>query len=98
MTLNPKIKHIRGYIPDIDRNALNPSNMLSPTELISPYTAVHSDPVRAAMQISQTKHTIPVKDTDPMLITSCMSKTLAWTISDDFAFKAKKLAAFKSCG
>lgn len=43
-----------------------------------------------AMQVSQTKHTMAVAQADPQLIGSGVNKTLAFIISDDFCFKAKK--------
>lgn len=43
-----------------------------------------------AMQISQTKHTMPVVKSHKQLIGSGVNKTMAFMISDDFAFKAKE--------
>jgi hypothetical protein len=43
-----------------------------------------------AMQISQTKHTLPVETTHKQLIGSGVNKTMAFMISDDFVFKAKE--------
>lgn len=42
------------------------------------------------MQLSQTKHTTPVKVTHKQLLGSGVNKTMANIISDDFAFKAKE--------
>ena len=41
------------------------------------------------MQISQTKHTMPVVKTHKQLVGSGINKTMAFMISDDFVFKAK---------
>jgi len=41
------------------------------------------------MQITQTKHTMPVVKTHKQLIGSGVNKTMAFMISDDFVFKAK---------
>jgi hypothetical protein len=90
ITANPKLNTVRGYIGDIDPESLNGTNIFSPTELISPFTSIQADPPRAAMAVSQTKHTMPVRHAHKQLIGSGMNKTLAYMISDDFCFKAKK--------
>ena len=44
---NPKLNSIRGYIPDIEnRAALEPTNILSPAEMISSFTSTMADPPR----------------------------------------------------
>lgn len=90
MTLNPKLTHVRGYVGDVDVNNLDATNMFSPTELLSSYTSTHSDPPRQAMYVSQSKHTLPIEDTDAPLIHTGVNKILPFILSDDFAFKAKK--------
>jgi len=90
LSYDPKINTIRGYIPDIDESELSATNILSPTELLSAFTSVAADPPRQAMQVAQTKHTMPVASSSKQLIGSGMSKTMAFMISDDFCFKAKQ--------
>ncbi len=89
MVYNPKITTVRGYIPEIDRTKLNPTELLSPAEMLSSFTSTQADPTRQAMQIGQTKHTMPVNKTHKQLVGSGVNKTMAFMISDDFAFKAK---------
>lgn len=90
LTYDPKITSVRGYIPYLNGEKLDATNMLSPTELLSAFTASGADSPRQAMQVAQTGHTLPVLQTSKQLIGSGMNKTLAFMISDDFAFKAKK--------
>jgi hypothetical protein len=90
MVYNPKISTVRGYIPEIDRTKLNPTELLSPAEMLSSFTSTQADPTRQAMQIGQTKHTMPVATTHKQLVGSGVNKTMAFMISDDFAFKAKE--------
>ena len=53
LAYNPKLSSVRGYIPDIDNKAaLEPTNVLSPAEMISSFTSTMADPPRQAMQIS----------------------------------------------
>jgi succinate dehydrogenase flavin-adding protein (antitoxin of CptAB toxin-antitoxin module) len=91
LTYNPNVSSVRGYIPeDVDKTKLQSSSLLSPTEMLSAFTSTQADPTRQAMQIGQTKHTMPVVKTHKQLIGSGVNKTMAYMISDDFAFKAKK--------
>lgn len=90
ISYDPKIDHIRGYIRDVDKKELNALNMLSPAELVSPFTATHSDPPRIAMMVSQSKHTVPVKVAHKQLLSSGTNKTMAFMLSNDFCFKAEK--------
>lgn len=90
ISYDPKIDHVRGYIRDVDKKELNALNMLSPAELVSPFTATHSDPPRIAMMVSQSKHTVPVKVAHKQLLSSGTNKTMAFMLSNDFCFKAEK--------
>lgn len=91
ITYDPLITSVRGYIPEKDKDQeLNAANILSPTELLSSFTAAGADSPRQAMQVAQTGHTLPVLHSSKQLIGSGMNKTLAYIISDDFCFKAKK--------
>ena len=51
LTYDPEISSVRGYIPRTDQNKLNAANMLSPTELLSPFTAAGADPPRQAINL-----------------------------------------------
>lgn len=90
ITYDPNINTVRGYIPYTDPDSLSGANMLSPTELLSSFTAAGADSPRQAMQVAQTGHTMPILHPSKQLIGSGMNKTLAYIISDDFCFKAKK--------
>lgn len=90
LSYDPKITSVRGYIPYLDGEKISAANMLSPTELLSPFTAASADAPRAAMQVSQTGHGMPIEHPSKQLICSGMNKTLPFLISDDFCFKAKE--------
>ena len=51
LSYDPKISSIRGYIPYVDENDLSATNMLSPTELLSSFTAAGADAPRAAINL-----------------------------------------------
>lgn len=90
ISANPKLNSVRGYVPDIDQESLSAVNILSPIELMNPFTATSADPPRAAMAVAQTKHAMPVAKSHKQLICTGVNKTVAYMISDDFCFKAKK--------
>lgn len=90
LVYNPNIDNVRGYIKERDNTTIGATDVLSIGELCSPFTAAQADAPRAAMQVSQTKHTMPVAVMNKQLFGSGANKTLAWMISDDFCFKAKK--------
>ena len=52
LAYDPKISSVRGYIPRTDQETLNGANMLSPTELLSSFTAAGADSPRQAMQVA----------------------------------------------
>ena len=90
LTVNPKLNHVRGYVPTIDINELDGSNRLSASELLSYATPTKSDAPRVAMQVSQAKHGVPVAVTNKQLVGSGFDHSLPYMISDNFCFKAKK--------
>ena len=90
LSYDPRIYSVRGYIPANNGEKLSAANVLSPTELLAPFTAAGSDPPRQAMQVAQTGHTMPIMHPSKQLIGSGLNKTLAFLISDDFCFKAKQ--------
>ena len=68
---------------------LNAANMLSPTELLLPFSSTHDDPPRIGMMSTQSKHVTPIEHTNKLLIGTGVEKTLPYILSDDFIFKAK---------
>ena len=55
LSYSPRILSNRGFIKTGDNNDpnLNPANLLSPAELLTPFAATHDDPPRVAMMTSQ---------------------------------------------
>lgn len=53
LTYDPAISSVRGYIPYIDETKLSAVNILSPTELLSSFTAAGADAPRQAMQVAR---------------------------------------------
>lgn len=91
LSFNPKLNNIRGYIKDHSKDkTLSAANTLSVTEMLSPFTAAKADAPRAAMNVSQSKHLVPVKVMHKPLFGSGVNKSVGYLISDTFCFKAKK--------
>jgi len=88
LTYNPKIKSVRGYI-DEDAIPDHSTHYFMANELISPFTALHSDPPRQSMTIKQSSHIVPTNHQDAPLIGSGIEKTFAYSLSKDFVVVAK---------
>lgn len=93
LTLEPKIKSVRGYV-DItnpkDYNNLKDVNLFSPGELAIPLGATRDDPVRIGHAIKQSKHVIPVKKSSPVLISNGVEESCRFDLSSDFVVNAKE--------
>lgn len=90
LTINPKINHVRGYIPSINLESLDATNLLSASEILNFTTATRADAPRAAMQVGQTKHGVPTYVSHKQLIGSGFDHAMPYMLSDGFCFKAKK--------
>jgi hypothetical protein len=91
LSYSPRILSNRGLIKagKKDDPDLSMENMLSPAELLTPYAANHDDPPRTAMTSGQSKHVIPVKKTDKLLIGNGSQKALPHILGNDFVHRAK---------
>jgi len=96
LTVNPKINHVRGFIPTVDAESLDPTNRLSASEILSYTTATRADAPRAAMQVGQAKHGVPTYVSHKPLIGSGYDHTIPYMLSDAFCFKAKKAGMVES--
>lgn len=92
LAYSPRILSNRGLIKSgtKDDPDLNMANMLSPAELLTPFAANHDDPPRTAMTSGQSKHVIPVKKTDKLLIGNGSEKALPHILGDDFVKRARE--------
>jgi hypothetical protein len=92
LAYNPRILSNRGLIRagKKDDADLGLDNMLSPAELLTPFAANHDDPPRTAMTSGQSKHVIPVKKTDKLLIGNGSEKALPHILGNDFVHRAKQ--------
>lgn len=90
LVMNPRLKGKRGIIDtDINISELNASEILSTGELLSPYTAQHSDPPRQGMEVRQTMHQLPTLKQHKSLVTSDADQSVMYTIGNDFVYKAR---------
>jgi len=88
LSQNAMIKSIRGYLDIRENPELNATNVLSTGELLSPFTARHSDPPRQGMNLYQTTHVLSTNHMSKPLFTTGAHKTVARFTSSEFAFKA----------
>jgi hypothetical protein len=81
------VKDVRGRF-DHDIAKSSAAQLLALGELISPFTAQHSDPPRIGMQSKQATHTMPIRRHTPLLVGSGAEKALAYAIGNTYAYKA----------
>ncbi|UAJ16994.1 hypothetical protein UFVDC4_00067 [Staphylococcus phage vB_SauM-UFV_DC4] len=89
LSYDTQIKSTRGYT-DGSKKDVSDTALYTPLELLNPYTSRHADSPRIGMTGTQAKHLIATKTNDRPLVGSGVDKSLAYQISDTFAFKAKE--------
>ena len=88
LSLNAQISSHRGYLKAEDGADLDATNILSASEMLSPFTPQHADPPRVGMMVAQTAHQVPTKVRNKPLVTSGGHKAIAALSRSDFVFKA----------
>ena len=92
LSMEPKITSTRGYIDVVGKEnveELNSANLLSPTELLTPFGVQHDDPTRTTMTYKQSIATVLVDDSDPVLMGNGVEKTLPYHLSSEFSVVAE---------
>ena len=94
LSTEPNIVSARGYV-DIsykdktsDLSKLKDVNLFSPVELAMPLAATIDDPTRLGHAVKQSRHTIPVKDSSPVLISNGIEEMARFKLSSDFVVNA----------
>lgn len=90
LAYDPKILNTRGFLDANSDSANGNTNIYCPTELLNSFTPLHADPARVAMQSTQQKHLIPVKDQTQPMFGSGIDKALPYILGDDFSIVAKE--------
>lgn len=94
LSLEPNITSIRGYAnvseTDKDIDNLDDVNLFSPGELSMPGAAMIDDPSRLGHAIKQSRHVIPVTDSDPVLITNGFDEVERFELSSAFVVNAEE--------
>ena len=92
MSMNPRFSNLLGFVKtgeDSDAKDIGFGNMGSVAELTTPFAVDHDDPKRLGFVTKESKHLMPAKHTDPLLIGNGVEKELPFMISDDFVTTAK---------
>ena len=94
LSMEPRISNIRGYteVAETDKEIekLEDVNLFSPGELSMPGAATNDDPTRLGHAIKQSKHVIPVNDSDPVLVSNGMEEITRFDLSSDFVVNAEE--------
>ena len=90
-TIDPNITGGRGYFKFSDISKGNVTKSMGMTEALSPYMTTSDDAYRNNMSFTQTsKHSTPIENGMPLLVTTGADQAMPYLSSDMFAFKAKK--------
>ena len=92
-TVDMNIEGERGYIKQInsDVSQFSDAKTLAAVEAMTPFEVNHDDSTRVSMTFIQTsKHSVKVKNMDPLLVTSGIDEALPYLTTNKFSFKAKK--------
>ena len=90
-TIDPGITGGRGYFKQSDVEHGSVTKSMGMTEALSPFMLTSDDPYRNDMTFVQTaKHSTPIEDSDPLLVTTGADQAMPYLASDMFSFKAKK--------
>ena len=92
LSMEPQLEGVRGYPKvsetDAEINKLKDVNLFSPGELSMPTAATIDDPTRLGHAIKQSKHVIPVEDSDPVLVSNGFEEVERFELSSDFVVNA----------
>ena len=88
--MDPKIVSARGFIDTKKKTSeMTDANVFSMGEMVTPLGVTRDDSIRTAMRSKQTRHLIPVKHMDPVLVSNGTEKVLPYHLSDDFSIVAE---------
>lgn len=91
LSMEPNITSVRGY-PVIKKDNLDDVkdiNLFSPAELMIPLGVTNDDSVRTGHSVKQSRHTVPVKKSSPVLISNGSDEICTHYLSSDFVVNAK---------
>lgn len=91
-TIDMNVEGEKGYLKSIngDASQLTDVKTLTITEAVTPFSATHDDPFRGAMNyVQNSKHSMRVKDSAPLLVTDGADEAMPYMCSDRYAHKAK---------
>ena len=93
LALEPNITSTNGYVditPHDQINELNPTQLFTPAELLTPPGIRHDDPQRSAMMKGQTTHMVLTDDASPVLMGNKVESMVAYHLHNEFCFVAKQ--------
>ena len=93
LVLEPNVINTRGFMELSGKEGadkLNDVQLSTGVELLTPMTATHDDPTRAAMSTKQTCHTVPVVGNAPSPVSTGMDQMIHYNTGNDFSVVAKE--------
>lgn len=91
LTMEPNINSLRGYIDVTDNlDELKDVNLFSPAELLIPLGVTRDDPIRTGHSVKQSRASVPVRDSSPVLISNGSEESCAHYLSSDYVVEAEQ--------
>ena len=93
LSLEPNITSTNGYVditPHDQIEDLNPAQLFTPAELLTPPGIRHDDPQRSAMMKGQTTHMVLTDDASPVLMGNKVESVVPYHLHNEFCFVAKQ--------
>lgn len=88
MVTDPNIEDARGFISIENKREYSGAELLTPGEMLSPFSAESSDIERLCMSISQAKHLVPVENQCSPAVSFDFERVAPY-LSRDFAFVSR---------
>lgn len=91
LTLEPNIINARGFFADKSNELddLKDANLFGPSELTTPLGASRDDSIRISMQMKQAKHTVPIENSSPVLISNGSECIVPYHVTNEFSIIAE---------
>lgn len=89
LTMEPNINSLRGYIDTTDdMSSLKDVNLFSPSELLIPMGVTRDDPIRTGHSVKQSRASVPVKNSSPVLISNGSDESCKHYLSSKYIVEA----------
>lgn len=91
LTMEPNISSVRGYVNTTENlDELKDVNVFSPAELLIPLGATRDDPMRTGHSTKQSRASVPIENSSPVLMSNGTDENCKHYLSSDFVVMAEQ--------